>query len=162
MATEQITVNERRDVAANRLLSGLMQMERMFDDLMVGPSRRFGLADWWRRRDLIPRQPAVEISEDKNEVIVKADIPGLKREDLHVNLGDNVLTISGEREEEREKKENGYYYSERSYGRFSRSIQLPMDVKSDKVSAHFKDGVLDIRLPKTEQAKQREVTIKVD
>ena len=129
---------------------------------MGRPWRRFGLPDWWRHRELIPRQPAVEISEEKDQVIVKAEIPGLKKEDLQVNLSNSLLTIRGERKQEEEKKGKGYYYSERSYGSFSRSIQLPAEVRSDKVSASFKDGVLEIRLPKTEEAKQRDVAIKVE
>lgn len=164
MATEK--VKESREIASRKPLSGLTQMEpemeRWFDDLTGRHWRRFGLPDWWRRRELIPRQPAVEISEDKETVIVKVEIPGLKKEELQVNLSDSLLTISGERKAEQEKKEKGYYYSERSYGSFSRSIQLPAEVKSDKVSASFKDGVLEVRLPKTEQAKQRGVTIKVE
>ena len=95
-------------------------------------------------------------------MVVKAEIPGLKREEIQVSLSDSLLTISGERKEEVEKKEKGYFYSERSYGSFSRSIQLPAEVKTEKASAVFKDGVLEIRLPKTEQAKQRGVTIKVE
>jgi HSP20 family protein len=78
-----------------------------------------------------------------------------------VNLSDNLLTIHGEKKQEEEKKEKGYYYSERSYGSFSRSIQLPTDVQPEKVSASFKDGVLEIRLPKTEEVKRKEVKIKV-
>jgi len=164
MATEK--AKESREIAARKPISGLTQMEqemeRWFDDVMGRPWRRLGLPDWWRRRELIPRQPAVELSEDKEQVIVKAEIPGLKKEDVQVHLSDSVLTISGERKEELEKKEKGYYYSERSYGSFNRSIQLPTEVRIDKASASFKDGVLEIRLPKTEQAKQREVTIKVE
>jgi HSP20 family protein len=163
MATEKTKESK---AITTRPFAGLTQMEqemeRWFDDVMGRPWRRFGLPDWWRRRELIPRQPAVEISEEKEQVIVKAEIPGLKKEDIQVNLSDSMLTISGERKEEVEKKEKGYYYSERSYGSFRRSIQLPVEVKADKVSAVFKDGMLEIRLPKTEQAKQREVAIKVE
>jgi len=163
MATEK--TKESKAITPTRPFSGLTQieqeMERWFDDMMGRPWRRFGLPNW-RRQELIPRQPAIEIFEEKEQVIVKAEIPGLKKEELKVNLSDNLLTISGERKEELEKKEKGYYYSERSYGSFSRSIQLPAEVKPDKVSASFKDGVLEIRLPKTEHAKQQGVTIKVE
>jgi len=164
MATEK--TKESLEIRPRRSLSGLTQMEqemeRWFDDFMGRPWRRLGLPDWWRRRELIPRQPAIEISEEKEQVIIKAEIPGLKKEELQVSLSDSFLTISGERKEEEEKKGKGYYYSERSYGSFSRSIQLPVEVKADKVSASFKDGVLEVRLPKTEQAKQQGVTIKVE
>ena len=172
MATEK--EKESKAITPRKPILGLthleQEMERWFDEVMGWsggwsggrPWSRFGLPDWWRRRDLFPRQPAVEISEEKEQVIVKAEIPGLKKEDIQVNLSDNLLTISGERKEEAEKKEKGYYYSERSYGSFSRTIQLPAEVKADKVNAKFKDGVLEISLPKTELAKQREVTIKVE
>jgi HSP20 family protein len=164
MATEKI--KENRDVAPRKPFQALTQieqeMERWVEDVLGHSGRRLGLPDWWRRRELVPRQPAVEITEEKELVTVKAEIPGLKKEEIHVNLSDNLLTISGERKEEREKQEKGYYYSERSYGSFSRAIQLPAEVKSDKVSASFKDGVLEVKLPKTEQAKQREVAIKVE
>jgi HSP20 family protein len=165
---------ESKAMTARKPFVGMTQMEqemeRWFEDVIGWsggwsgglPWPRFGLPDWWRRRDVNPRQPAVEIAEDKEQVIVKAEIPGLKKEDIQVNLSDNLLTISGERKEETEKKEKGYYYSERSYGSFSRTIQLPAEVKTDKASAKFKDGVLEISLPKTEQAKQHEVTIKVE
>jgi HSP20 family protein len=138
------------------------EMERWIEDVMGRPGRRFRLPDWWGRREWIPRQPSVEIVEDKDQVIVKAELPGLKKEDLQINLSDSCLTIAGERKGEKEKKEEGYYYSERSYGSFCRSIQLPAEVKSDKVSASFKDGLVEVRLPKTEQAKQRAVAIKVE
>jgi HSP20 family protein len=164
MATEK--TKENRDVAPRKPFQALTQieqeMERWVEDVLGHPARRLGLPDWWRRRELVPRQPAVEITEEKEQVTVKAEIPGLKKEEIHVNLSDNLLTISGERKEEQEKKEKGYYYSERSYGSFSRAIQLPAEVKADKVSASFKDGVLEVKLPKTEQAKQREVAIKVE
>ncbi|MBI3622448.1 MAG: Hsp20/alpha crystallin family protein [Nitrospirae bacterium] len=164
MATEK--TKETQAITTPRPFAGLthmeQEMERWVDDVMGRPWRRLGMPDWWRRRELMPRQPAVEIVEEKEQVIVKAEIPGLKKEEIQVNLSDGMLTISGERKEEVEKKEKGYYYSERSYGSFRRSIQLPAEVKADRVSAMFKDGVLEIRLPKTEQAKQREVTIKVE
>lgn len=164
MATEK--TKESREGTPRKAFSGLTQieqeMERWFEDVMERPGRRLGLPDWWRRRELVPRQPAVEIAEEKEQVIVKAEIPGLKKEEISVNLSDSLLTISGERREEQEKKEKGYYYSERSYGSFSRTIQLPAEVKADKVSAIFTDGVLEVTLPKTEQAKLRGVTIKVE
>jgi HSP20 family protein len=166
MATEKVKINNGRNMTSAKPLGEPTQaeqeMERWFDEVMGRPWRRFGLPDWWRRRELVPRQPAIEIAEDKETVIVKAEIPGLKKEDLQVNLSNSLLTIRGERKQAAEKKGKGYYYSERSYGSFSRSIQLPTEVRSDKVSASFKDGVLEIRLPKTEEAKQRDVAIKIE
>jgi HSP20 family protein len=137
-------------------------MERWFNEMIGRPWGKLALPDWWRRRELIPRQPAIEITDDKDTVIIKAEIPGLKKENLQVNLSDSLLTIGGERKQEQEKKGQGFYYSERSYGNFSRSIQLPSDVLADQASANFKDGILEVRLPKTEEAKRKAVKIKVE
>jgi HSP20 family protein len=132
------------------------EMERMFEDV-------FGRSWWPGRwvREMRDRRPAIEVQEEKDAVVVKAEIPGMKKEDIEVNLSGDLLTIRGEKRQEEERKEKGYYYSERTYGGFSRSIQLPTDVQAEKVSAGFKDGVLEIRLPKTEEAKRKEVKIKV-
>jgi HSP20 family protein len=137
-------------------------MDRWFNDVLGRPWGKLALPDWWRRRELIPRQPAIEVTEDKDTVIVKAEIPGLKKEDLRVDLSNTLLTIGGERKQEQEKKGKGFYYSERSYGSFSRTIQLPADVLAEQASATFKDGILEVRLPKTEEAKRKAVKIKVE
>ena len=100
--------------------------------------------------------------EEKDDVVVKAEIPGMKKENLEINLSDSHLIIKGEKKQEEEVKKKGYYYSERSYGSFMRSIDLPNEVKSEKATANFKDGVLEVRLPKTEEAKRKEVKIKVE
>jgi len=165
MATEKTKAQQGQNVPVGRPLSGPtsagQELERWFSELTGRPWGKFALPDWWRRRELIPRQPAIEITEDKDSVIVKAEIPGLKKEQLQVNLSNSLLTIGGERKEEQEKKGKGFYYSERSYGSFSRSIQLPADVLAGQASADFKDGVLEVRLPKTEEAKRKAVKIKV-
>ena len=82
--------------------------------------------------------------------------------DLKIDLTDSMLTISGEKKKEEDIKEEAYTYSERSYGSFSRSLQLPCAVKSDKAKATFKEGVLEIKLPKTDEAKKRRVNVKID
>jgi HSP20 family protein len=162
MAEDKIKMKEGREVGPWRPFSGLtgmeQEVEKLFEDFWGRP---FGWPERWRSRELKVRGPAIEVYEETGDVVVKAEIPGLKKEDLQVNLSDNLLTIHGEKKQEEEKKEKGYYYSERSYGSFSRSIQLPTDVQPEKVSASFKDGVLEIRLPKTEEAKRKEVKIKV-
>lgn len=139
------------------------EMERTFEDFLGRPW--FGLS--WPRRlrlweDLGTRGPAIEVCEEKDEVVVKAELPGMKKEDLELNISDNRLTIKGEKKKEEEVKEKGYYYSERSYGSFTRTIQIPKDIKPDKIRATFKDGVLEVRLPMTEEAKRKEVKIKVE
>jgi len=108
------------------------------------------------------RVPAVDLYEGQEEVVLKAEVPGLSKEDIKIDLTDSMVTISGEKKKEEEVKEEAYSYSERSYGAFSRSLQLPCAVKADKAKATFKDGLLEVKLPKTEEAKKRHVTVKID
>lgn len=107
-------------------------------------------------------QPAVDVQEDKDNFIVKAEMPGLKREDIEVSIHQNTLVLCGERKREEEKKEEGYYRSERYFGKFQRSIPLPQAVDSQKIEAKYRDGVLTVRLPKSEQAKAKQIEVKVD
>jgi HSP20 family protein len=103
--------------------------------------------------------PAVDLYEDKDNVIVKAELPGLKREDIEVSLHDGALSVSGERKTE-EKVENAEVRrTERFVARFQRTITLPSAVKADKVNAQYKDGVLTVTLPKAEEAKPRQIQI---
>lgn len=106
--------------------------------------------------------PVVDLFEDQEKVTVKAEIPGLDKKDVEVKLTDSRLTIKGEKKKEEEVKEEDYSYSERSYGSFARVLQLPCQVKGDKVKASFKNGVLEITLPKSEEAKSRSVNVKID
>jgi HSP20 family protein len=94
--------------------------------------------------------------------VVTAELPGIDKDNISVNLTDHTLTIKGEKKKEEEIKEENYYRSERSYGSFLRTLELPRDVHADKVKASFKNGVLEVRLPKTEEAKAKEVKVKVD
>lgn len=96
--------------------------------------------------------PEIEVLQKEGQFVVRADLPGLKKENVKVELTDNVLTISGERKEEKEEKREGYYRSERSYGSFYRQIPLPEGAKTDTATAEFKDGVLEIAI----QAPERE------
>jgi HSP20 family protein len=106
--------------------------------------------------------PAIDLYEDKDNVFVKAELPGMKKEDIDVSLHDGLLNISGERKSE-EKFENAETYrSERFVGRFHRSIALPSEVKADKVQASYKDGILTVTLPKAEEAKRKQIEVKVN
>jgi HSP20 family protein len=93
---------------------------------------------------------------------VKAELPGMEKENIEVNLTDHMLTIKGEKKKAEEVKEEKYYRSERSYGAFVRTLELPRDVHGDKIKATFKNGVLEVRMPKTEEAKAKEIKVKVD
>ena len=117
---------------------------------------------WLPIRPLGIRIPSLDVYEEKDAVVVKAELPGMKKEDIEVNLTGETLTIKGEKKEDKEVKEDNYYRRERSYGSFLRTVALPCEVKSDEIKASFKDGVLDIRLPKTEEAKKKSVAVKID
>ncbi len=105
--------------------------------------------------------PSVDITEDDREYLVKADLPEVKKEDVRVTVEGGVLTITGERKFEKEEKDKKYHRIERSYGNFLRSFTLPDAADGAKVSAEFKDGVLKVRLPKTEKAMPKAVEVKV-
>jgi HSP20 family protein len=103
--------------------------------------------------------PAMDLVEADDHFVLKADLPGLGEEDVSIEVQDNVLTISGERKSEQERKEKGWYRLERSFGRFSRSLTLPEGVNADAISAHFDKGVLEVTIPKPEERKPRRITI---
>ena len=103
--------------------------------------------------------PAVEVSESDGSILVTAELPGLKREDVEIELENNVLTLRGEKKEEREDSAKDMYVYERSYGSFQRCFTLPTAVKEEEVKAEFTDGVLKITLPKTEQVKGKKISI---
>ena len=105
--------------------------------------------------------PSLDVSETKENVVVKAEVPGMAGKDIDISLSGGVLTIKGEKKQEKEEKDENYHFTERIYGAFSRSVQLPQEVQTDKVTASYKNGVLTITLPKSEEAKAKEVKIKV-
>jgi len=105
--------------------------------------------------------PTLDVYDEKDDLIVKAEIPGLTKDEIDISLDGNTLTIKGEKKKEEEVKEDDYYRCERSFGTFSRTIELPMEVKVDKVNASFKNVILEIRLPKAEEAKKNVVKVRV-
>ena len=105
--------------------------------------------------------PLVDIIEDDKEYVVKAEIPEMKKEDIKINVHDDVLTVSGERKYEKEEKGKKFHRVERAYGSFMRSFTLPEDADGSKVSAEYKDGMLKVHLPKCEQAKKKAIEVKV-
>lgn len=115
-----------------------------------------------RRGEMYDWLPSLDVAETKNEIVVKAEVPGMESKDIDISLSDGVLTIKGEKKQEKEEKEEDYHLIERSYGSFTRSVQLPTKVRSDKIQASYKNGVLTITLPKSEEIKKKEVKIKVE
>jgi len=104
--------------------------------------------------------PPVDIYETENDIVVKAELPGIEPKDVDVKVEDNTLYLKGERKFEKETKEDNYHRVERSYGAFARSFSLPNSINTDKVKAEFRDGLLTLTLPKREEAKPK--TIKID
>jgi HSP20 family protein len=128
------------------------EMDRLFSSLWPKAAvRDAGASAAWA--------PAIDVYEEKDRYVVKAELPGVKREDVSLSLTDDVLTIKGERRYEKEEKQEGFLRVESAYGGFQRVLQLPQTVKGDAVSAEFKDGILKITLPKAESVKSREIKI---
>jgi HSP20 family protein len=130
------------------------EMNRLFNTFFDQPNptgRNDGAARRWI--------PAMDLIESGDHYVLRADLPGLSDEDVNVQLEDNVLTISGERKAQHEGQQEGYYRLERAFGGFARSLTLPEGVNPDGIQAHFDRGVLEIRIPKPEQKKPRQVQI---
>ena len=106
--------------------------------------------------------PALDLLEDKDNLIVRAELPGMKREEIDISFHDGTLTISGERNYEEKSEGTETYRSERFYGRFHRTLALPKPVLSEKATASYKDGILTIVLPKTEESKPKHIDVKVN
>ena len=106
--------------------------------------------------------PAVDAYEDKEKLVIKADLPGLKQSEIDVSVEDGVLTIKGEKKKENEVKEKNYYHLERAYGSFERRFTLPTNVDTSKIKANYKEGVLELALTKKEEAKPKQIKVDVN
>ena len=115
--------------------------------------------DWETPMSTTTWNPSVDIFENDNEVVIKAELPGMNAKDIDVRLENNVLTLKGERHFDKETKEENYHRIESEYGTFSRTFSLPVAVNGDKVTAEYKDGVLKILLPKKEEIKPKPIKI---
>src|ERR687887_426518 len=126
------------------------EINRLFDTLFEPVNSKVRTERW---------APAMDLVEADDHFLLEADLPGLSEGDVSIEVQDNVLTVSGERKSEHERKERGWYRLERSFGRFSRSLTLPEGVDADAISATFENGVLKVRIPKPEQRKPRRIAI---
>lgn len=134
-------------------LRGLQdEMNRVFSDFL----------DETAEKGVSLLTPAMDLVEKPDVIQVKVELPGVKKDDVEITIKDDVLILKGEKREEKEEKGENRYYVERSYGSFARSLTLPSAVKTDQVKATFKDGVLEITMPKAEEEKAKKVEIKVD
>jgi HSP20 family protein len=161
--TRDLARKEHREVMKPEkgFFSPFEEMERWFEEAF----RRPFFAPSWMPRLRIPdvgtSYPSVDIFEDGNDVIVKAELPGMKKEDIEVNISDDVITISGEKKTEEKVEKKVYYRLERSFGSFTRTLRLPAETRTDRAKASFRDGILEIRLPKTEEEvrKVKKITV---
>ncbi|HER63226.1 MAG TPA: Hsp20/alpha crystallin family protein [Desulfobacteraceae bacterium] len=136
------------------------EMERYFDKFFRNPfslmTPSLALRDFPTVGELTP---SVDIFEEGNDLVLKAELPGMTKDDLNVTITENRITISGEKKQEEKVEKKDYHWVERCYGSFCRSFRLPEYVNGDAAKASFKDGVLEIRLPKTKEAKQKKITV---
>ena len=129
------------------------RLNHLFADSFFQPSRSdddLSLGTW---------HPVVDMYDEDDRIIISAELPGMEKKDISVDVKDRVLTLSGERNHDNEVKEENYYRRERAYGKFQRTFSLPADVDSDKIKADFQDGLLKIEVPKPEKQKPKEITI---
>ncbi len=130
------------------------ELDRLFDAPLAELARTSSLLSGW--------SPPVDLYEDKDHVFVTAELPGMKKEDIEVSFHNGTLSVSGERKSEKTHEDAEVYRSERYFGRFQRTLALPTPVAADKVKAEYKDGILTITLPKTEEAKPRQIDVHVN
>jgi HSP20 family protein len=142
----------------------LLNMEREFNKMFNSLSNRFGFGNG----DEIDREyesavwsPLTDIYEDQDSYVLTLDLPGIKKENVKISYVDGQLNISGERKQEKENKTGSYHRLERNYGKYFRTFALPKKIKEDKIDAEFKDGQLTINVPKADEAKPKEIDIKV-
>ena len=145
-----------RDLFPSQILREMEETARQLDSLFGRPL----LSATWRRLPAEEREwtPAVEVFEEEDRYVVRAELPGLKEEDVEVSVGEGTLTIKGEKKTEHEVKEDDYHWSERSYGSFLRTIGFPSNVDADRIEAHHENGVLEISLPKAAEVRPKKTT----
>lgn len=165
---EAVAKPEKAEVIPMRRPAELMrrweeEMEHFFEDFWRRPLP--SLWDLERKMARAPmgmRMPALDMFEQADAVVVKAEVPGMTKEEIEITLSGHTLMVKGEKKREEETKDKNYTHMERHYGAFARAIELPCEVKAEMVKATFRDGVLEIRMPKSEEAKKRTVKVKVE
>lgn len=135
----------------NRLTSLRDEIDRLFD-LSFPSFREMGLSNW---------SPALDIHQDKDNIFVRVELPGMKKEDINISWHDGMLSLSGERKRQEETKEGESFRTERYFGRFHRTVSLPSAVDPSKFKATYKDGILEVVCPKAEEAKPKQIEVNV-
>ena len=149
----------RRVVAPWQPFRDLGEMERRFEDILSRPL----WPTMWRRMptEAMAWTPAIEMFEKEDKYVVKAELPGMKEEDIDVSVVGDILTIKGERKAESEAKDEEYFCCETSYGSFSRSVGLPSSVDADNIQATYENGILELSLPKIPEVKPKKIAVSV-
>lgn len=166
--SESAPVIKKDDQSKARALSPFEEMDRMFESMLGRTWPRGWLHPFhWERpawaelgMPFAGQMPKVDVIERDNEIVVRAEVPGVKKEDIDISLSDNTVTISGHVSARKEEKKDNYYRSETSRGEFTRTVALPGEVDSNKATAKLDDGLLELVLPKVEKSKRK--TVKVD
>jgi HSP20 family protein len=141
-----------------RYLAPFEEMERWFDEAWKRPFSMLRSSMWPQLggiEEFETNLPRVDIYDDGKELVMRADLPGMKKEDVVISLSENVLTISGEKKKEEKVEKDKYFRYERSHGSFFRRFELPYDMDTEHIKAHMEDGVLEVRLPRTKEAQSR-------
>jgi HSP20 family protein len=145
-----------------RHLSPFEEMERLFSDFWRRPLSLMTPGLWHGKAgEFETIVPTVDIYEESNEVVLKADMPGMERKDIDISITGRVLTISGQRKKEEKVEKGNYFRYERSHGSFFRSFELPSEIGPEKVKAHLENGILEVRLPKSEEVKGRSKKVSI-
>lgn len=143
------------------------EMNHLFDNFFTGAERRAPTLfrgyepAWWQMRRGGALAPAIDIVENDKEIVMTAELPGMKEQDVEVVLRDDMLTVKGEKKTERKEEKENYHLAERHYGAFERSFRLPDSAVADRIKADFADGVLTVTVPKKAAAKSAEKKIKI-
>ncbi len=134
-------------------------MDRLFSEFFESRHRHRGWLP--RASETLAGAPSLELLDRKNQVVLRAELPGVKKEEVDISVQDNTITLKGEFKKEAKVKEEDYYFSERRYGKFRRTVSLPTEVVADKAKATFMDGVLEVVFPKKKETRPREVKLEV-
>ncbi len=128
-------------------------MNRVFGDFYFPTNREEGDLPMWNW------DPVVDVYDNDDNIVLKAEIPGIDKKDIEIDVKGRVLTLKGERSSDNEVKEDNYYRRERCFGKFERAFNLPVNVELDKIKANYKDGVLEIEIPKPEEKKPKQISV---
>jgi HSP20 family protein len=151
MAWELMNTHPFKDIEKVR-----SEMDRLVDTFLFGVPQK---GDLWEEAEWLP---AVDVAETENEIVVNVEVPGMDPKEFDISLRERTLTIEGEKKREKVEEEENYHLTERRYGTFTRSILLSQKVESDKISTTYENGVLRVTLPKSAEAKNKEIKIKVE